>query len=493
MAGELLLALDLGTTSVRAIAFEPGGRARGRAARSLTTRCPAPGRVEQDPTEYREASRSVLAEALHRAGAGARDVAGIGIASQRATLVAWDAQSGRALGPAIGWQDQRAVPLAERLETEGLALGAQALATRLAWARHHDPTLREAARSGRLMCGTPDAWLHATASGDLRGATDPGQASCTALYDPRSGDWSRALLERLGLAEIDLPPIAATSGIVGETDARWLGAPVPLAARAGDQQASAFGLGVHRAGQTKLTLGTAAMLDRHTGSERRRAPAGCHPVALWQLAEHDIEWAVEGAVHTAGAVLDWLVSLGVADDVAGLLALAEGADSAGVVFVPALQGLGAPFADDGVHASIGGITRGAGREALCRAALEGLAHRIAALCAALAADDDAPCELRVDGGLARSELVLGLVADATGRVLARPEEVETTALGAGMLAALAVGAVAGPEEFAGWHRTARRIEPQLPAGARAEARARWAEEIGRAREWAARRLAAAET
>lgn len=469
MARELLLALDLGTTNARALVLEPDGTLRGRAVRPLRARFPAPGRVEQDPEEWVTTSIEVLRAALHAAGIHARAVAGLGIATQRATAVAWDAKTGRALAPALGWQDRRPLEVADWLAERGLPLGTQPAAAKFVWWQRCDPHIAEMRRRGRLRLGTPDAWLGMRLSGCA--VTDPGQASCTALYDPAARDWSAVLLERLELERSALPRIVATAESAGETHAGLLGAAVPVVARAGDQQAAAFAQGVHTRGAAKLTLGTSAMLDVHVGEAPCAPPTGCVPLALWRLPDGSEAWCLEGHVATAGATVEWLRMLGLLRAVDEVDAVArEAATSDGVVFVPALEGLATPFSDPRAAGLIGGLTRGSGRAQLVRAALEGIAQRCADVWDVLRPD----CAgVPVDGGLARSEVLLQLLADLLGRPVEPAAELETTALGAGWLAGLASGVIGDPASCGARRGAARRVEPRLGDAERVARRAEW--------------------
>jgi glycerol kinase len=486
---ELLLGLDLGTTRVCALAAAPDGRVLARAHRPLEAASPAPGHVEQDPEAMVARSIEALREALAGARASARDVAAVGLASQRATAVAWDARSGRALAPAIGWQDQRTAPRVAELRRAGVALTTLPSSTKFEhWLRGADDdarAVRAAAEAGALRLGTPDAWLGFRLGADRRSVTDPGCASCTGLYGLARGDWDERALALFGVPREALPEVVATCEPAGALDAAHLGAPVPLAARAGDQQAAAFAAGARGRGDAKLTLGTSAMLDVHAG-EAPAAPGpargargrdglpsvpGAHTLALWRLAPGARDaLCLEGSVVTAGAALDWLARLGLAP-AAEDLAAAAAPDAGGAWFVPALQGLGTPFLDLGARGTLGGLSLATGRGEVARAALEGVAQRCADLCEALGVGSRA---LPVDGGLARSDLLLQLVADLTGLALERAAEVETTALGAALLAGVAVGIAApdrGPGAAAG--PGAARFAPRVSDAARGAARARW--------------------
>jgi glycerol kinase len=478
---DLLLALDLGTTRVRALVLEPGGAVRGRAERTLPVAFPAPGRVEQDPEALFQESLGVLREALANSRAAARDVAALGIATQRATVLAWEAQSLAPLAPAIGWQDQRTRARCAALRAEGVPVSTLASATKLEWWLHGgEARVAAAAARGRLCLGTPDVWLTARLTGGAAFVTDPGQASATALFDLARGTWSAPALACFGVPEEALPRVVPSAGVVGETPAALLGAPLPVAARAGDQQASCFAQGVHAPGRAKLTLGTSAMCDVHTEGLAARPPRGGYALALWQLpGEHAPRYAVEGTVVTAGAAVEWLAVLGVLPEVAALDAVARQAvSSQGMAFVPALQGLGTPFLDDCARGLVVGLTRGAGRGELARALIEGVAHRCVDVLEALGV---AASPLPVDGGLAASELVLAALADFSGLEIARAAELETTALGAAGLAGLAVGLYADPAASVAGRAAGPRIAPQASAAVRHAARARWREALARSR------------
>jgi glycerol kinase len=479
MSRAALLALDLGTTGVRALAVAPDGRVLARAYRPLAVAFPWPGHVEQDPREMETASADVLREALAGARLAATDVAGLGIVTQRATVIAWSARSGEPLAPALGWQDQRTAPRVAWFRERGIPMTTLASATKLEWWLREEPAIARAAADGTLRFGTPDAWLGYRLSGGDAHVTDPGNAACTALFDTATGGWSEPLCALFGVDPKTLPRIAPTSGVVGETPRALLGAPVALAARAGDQQAATFAQGAHARGDAKLTLGTSAMLDLHTGSEPAAPPEGAYPLALWRLADGTTDFCLEGTVITAGAAVDWLVSLGIASDAAALDALARSVSSSGgVAFVPALQGLGTPFLDDSARGLVGGLTRGTGRAELARAAFEGIAQRCADVCDGLAVPAG---PLRVDGGLARSDFLVRAIADLAGRPLWRARETETTALGAAFLAGLATGVWRDPADCRRAIPAPERFEAGLAEDARLGARARWHAVVARAR------------
>jgi glycerol kinase len=466
-----VLALDLGTTSVRALVVGEDGSVRGRASRPLETRYPGPGRVEQDPAGWWRGAQQVMAESLARAGLRAADLGALGVVTQRATALAWDARTGAPLAPALGWQDVRAAPRVAELAKQGIPLSPLASAAKFEWLLEHVPELRAAARAGRLRLGTPDAWLGDRLSAGASFATDPGQASCTGLYDLRGASWLAAPLAALGIEPGWLPRVEATSETLAETPGALLGAPVPVSARAGDQQAAAFAQGVYEPGAGKLTLGTAAMLDVHSGDAPAPFARGAFPLALWRLSGGGQAFCLEGSVVTAGSAIEWLVELGLLgapdalDAVAGSTATTDG-----VVFVPALQGLGTPFLDERARGAWLGLTRGSCAPHLVRAALEGIAQRCADLCEALPLR---PGPLPVDGGLARSDLLLARLADLSGRELDRAAETETTALGAAYLAGLAVGVWPDPASARATAAPPARFAPRIGDGERAPQRASW--------------------
>jgi glycerol kinase len=470
VSAALLLALDLGTTGVRALLVDAGGAVRGRAWRPLETRFPEPGRVEQDPEEMWRRSVEVLHAALSEGGAAVSEVAGVGVVTQRATVLAWDAASGRPLAPAVGWQDQRTAPRVAELRAQGIPITTLPSATKFEWWLRGDGAVARAARAGTLRLGNPDAWLTWRLCGGGVHVTDPGQASCTGLYDLAAGGWSPDAAGLFAVPLETLPRVVGTAEVVGETPRSLLGARIAVAARAGDQQAAVFAQGAHAPGDAKLTLGTSAMLDLHAGAAPAPFENGVFPLALWRLEGGDA-FCREASVITAGAVVDWLVDLGLLRAASDLDAVAGSVpDAGGVVFVPALQGLGTPWLDDAARGLVVGLTRGSTAAHAVRAAVEGVAQRCADLCEALGLRDGA---LRCDGGLARSDLLLGRVAELCNLTVLRAAETETTALGAAFLAGLATGVFADPAACAARARPAARFEPALDAGPRAEQRARF--------------------
>jgi len=474
---EHVLALDLGTTGVRALVVGADGAIRARAWRPLTSRFPQPGWLEQDPAEYWSCSEAAVREALAAAQLGARDLAAIGVVTQRGTALAWHAGRGAPLGPAIGWQDQRTGARVGGLVSQGIPVSSMTSATKLEWLLRHESAVREAARTHQLRLGTPDAWLTDRLTGGAAFATDASQASCTGLYDMRSGAWSEPALACFEIEPAWLPRLVPTNAVVGETPHAWLGASVPVAARAGDQQAATFAQGALAPGAAKLTLGTSAILELHSGDAPPRAARGAYPLALWELEHARRAFCLEGTVVTAGAAIEWLVDLGLLASVGDLDAVAARAPTPqGIVCVPALQGLGTPQLDSSARAILLGLTRGSRAEHVVRAMLEGIAQRCADVCEALALP---PGPLRVDGGLARSDAFVAALADALGREVWRAAEIETTALGAAYLAGLAVGVWRSAESAVATAAAPARIAPRVGDAERLERRAAWRRAIER--------------
>jgi glycerol kinase len=354
-----------------------------------------------------------------------------------------------------------------------------ASATKFEWFLRHEAAVSAAAREGRLRFGTPDVWLTDRLTGGGVFATDASQASCTGLYDLRSGAWSEPAFACFGIDRSCLPVVVPTNAVVGETPRSWLGASVPIAARAGDQQAATFAQGALAPGAAKLTLGTSAMLDLHTGDTPARAPRGSYPLALWELEPGPRAFCLEGTVITAGSAIEWLVDLGLLASASDLDSVAARAPtSEGVVCVPALQGLGTPWLEAGARAILLGLSRGSRAEHVVRAMIEGIAQRCADVCDTLALP---PGPLRVDGGLSRSDAFVAALADALGREVWRAAETETTALGAVYLAGIAVGVWRSAQEAVATAAAPEQITPRIGDAERTALRASWQRAVERAR------------
>lgn len=491
-----LLALDQGTTSSRAIVFDASGRVCGLAQAEFPQHFPVPDRVEHDPQDILRSQFDCAREALANAGIAARAVAAIGIANQRETTVLWERASGRALAPAIVWQDRRTAAECARLRAEGWADDVRARtgleldpyfsATKLGWLLDHVPGARARAERGELAFGTIDSWLIWHLSGGRLHLTDPGNASRTMLFNLHTLSWDPVLLARFRIPPTLLPQVVPSTGVCGETDPALFGAAIPIAGVGGDQQAAIFGQGCLAPGMAKNTYGTGCFLLMNTGATPVVSANRLLGTVAWSGVRTGTTYALEGSVFMGGAVVQWLRdALGLVKKVADVEALAASvADSGGVVMVPAFTGLGAPYWDANARGTLLGLSRGSTGAHIARAALESIAMQSADLVEAMIRDGAAPLhELRVDGGAAANDLLMQMQADALGVPVLRPRLLETTAFGAACLAALGCGLWTRADEIATHWQLDRRFEPQWCAARRAQARARWARAVGRARDW----------
>lgn len=471
-----VLAIDEGGSGVRAYVFDHDGREVGTAYLEISTFCPRPSWVEHDPMELWDRSLEVARAALERARIPAASVAGLGVCNQRASALVWDADTGKPIYPAIGWQDLRTVEFCEELGRRGYILSPLQSASKLAWVLDNVPGARARAEAGRLRFGTVDAWLTWKLSGGAAHVSDDSNASCTGVYDFLSGQWDTALLESLRLPRSGFPSIVSTSAVVGTTARELFDAAIPIASRAGDQQAAMFGQLCVRPGTMKITYGTAAMMDLNVGPSIRLSPNGCFPLVLWGLGG-DRSYCLEGSAVTVGAAMQWLRDgLGILSDVAESEVIANSIrDSGGVWCVPAFQGLGTPYLDPGARAVIGGLSRATGRAQVVRAVLEGIAFRCGEVIEALRADaPDSDLEVvRVDGGAARNDFLMQCQADVTGVSIERPVVFDAACLGAAYLAGLATGFWRDVAELGRMWRRDRSFEPRWTADQRAEHMARW--------------------
>jgi glycerol kinase len=472
---SLLLALDQGTTSSRAILFDRRGVPVATAQREFRQHFPQPGWVEHDADEIWATQRATITEVLGRARVTVDAVHALGITNQRETTVLWDRASGTPIAPAIVWQDRRTAPLCAQLKSEGhadfvrertgLVLDPYFSATKIAWLLEHVPGARARAERGELAFGTIDTWLAWRLSDGALHVTDPSNASRTLLYDLHRGDWSDALLELFGVPRALLPQIVPSSGPIA--DVVLEGRRIPLAGIAGDQQAALFGQGCFEHGMAKNTYGTGCFLLMNTGSRPRESVSGLLATAAWTLATPagpQPTFALEGSVFVAGAVVQWLRDgLGLiarADEVEALAASVP--DTAGVHLVPAFAGLGAPWWDPDARGALLGLTRGTHRAHVARAALESIAFQSADLLQAMQRDAHEPLtELRVDGGASANDLLMQFQADLLGVPVVRPKVLETTALGAACLAGVATGFWEDPHALARHWQVDRRFEPRM--------------------------------
>ncbi len=475
MPRDHLLALDQGTSSSRAIVFHRSGRVVAMAQREFAQHYPQPGWVEHDADEIWATQRATAEEALARAGLAARDIAAIGITNQRETTVLWNRATGRPLHRAIVWQDRRTEPLCAQLRaqpgfadtvraTTGLVVDPYFSGTKLRWLLDHVSGARVAAAQGELAFGTVDSWLLWQLTGGRVHATDVSNASRTMLFDVKHNRWDHALLAALHVPDNVLPQVFPSAHVYGETT--LFGEPIPVAGIAGDQQAALFGQACFTPGLAKNTYGTGCFMLMHTGARFERSGHGLITTAAAQ-ATATPQFALEGSVFIGGAVVQWLrdglKAIASSKDVEALAASVS--DSAGVVFVPAFTGLGAPYWNADARGAIVGLSRGSTVAHIARAAVESIAFQSAALLQAMAQDAAAQgvalAELRVDGGACVNDALMQFQADLLGIDVVRPAVTETTALGAAYLAGLATGVYAGTDELAAQWREERRFRPAL--------------------------------
>ena len=490
---SIILALDQGTTSSRALAFDAEGRVRGMAQRELPQIFPRPGWVEHDPEVIWATQLATAREALAQAEAVPGDVAAIGITNQRETTVVWDRSTGRPVANAIVWQDRRTAEVCEALKQAGheplfrsrtgLMLDPYFSGTKVSWILDHVPGARARAESGELLFGTVDSWLVWKLTGGRSHFTDASNASRTLLFDIARGDWNDELLDVLRVPRAMLPRVVASGDRVAITDADVMGAAIPVAGIAGDQQAALFGQRCTAPGRVKNTYGTGCFMLMHTGTRIPESKHSLLSTVAWQR-EGRTEYALEGSVFVAGAAVQWLRDgLGIISSAAEVEGLAKTVpDNGGVSFVPAFTGLGAPHWDPFARGTLCGLTRGTTRGHIARAALEGIALQTADILDCMQADAGVPLrELRVDGGATRNDLLMQFQADVLGVPVVRSTGTESTALGAAFLAGRAVGFWPDDASLDALWQVERVFEPSMSAEQVHSLKAQWRKAIGQAR------------
>ena len=480
MTEPLILVLDAGTTSTRAMLFTAAGEPRGVAQAELTQHYPRPGWVEHDAGEIWDKTLA-CARAMVEKACGAERVAAIGVTNQRETVVAWDRATGEPLACAVVWQDRRTSVFCDELreagheaairDQTGLLLDPYFSATKMRWLLDNEPAVAEAARAGRLAFGTIESWLVFKLTGEH--LTDAGNASRTLLLPLAGASWDAGLGELFGVPREALPEVVDSAGRFASTG--LFGAEIPICGLAGDQQAATIGQGCLRTGDTKATYGTGAFVLANQGAAIPRSRHRLLGTVLHQLGG-ERTYALEGSVFVAGSFVKWLRdSLGFIETAAETEALARSVpDAGGVVIVPALSGMGAPHWRPEARGTIRGLSFATGKAHIVRAALEAMAHQTHDLAAAFAADGAPWTVLKIDGGMAANDWMAQDIADVTGLPVVRPDFVETTALGAAMLAAVGAGlhpsleaaaaAMIGPE---------KRFEPAMAAAVRDRRLAAW--------------------
>ncbi len=485
-----VLAIDCGTTGVTALVVSEKGEVVARAYQEFQQHFPAPGWVEHEPEEIWVALLSACRAALE-----GQTVTAVGITDQRETAVLWDRRTLQPPRRAVVWQDRRTTELCQRLrdagheprvaELTGLRLDPYFTATKLAWLRENDPRAWEGVAAGTTAVGTVDSYVVARLTGGAQHVTDASNASRTLLFDLRTGDWSDELCELFGVPRGALPRVVPSYGVVGRTDPdTFLGLDLPIAGIAGDQQAALFGQACYAPGSSKCTYGTGSFVLVNTGDQPVLSERLLTTVA-WMAPDGALTYALEGAVFVTGAAVQWLRDgLQVIGGAAEVESLARQVpDSGGVVFVPALTGLGAPHWDPTARGTVMGITRGTTRAHLARATLDAIAFEVRDVVDAMTSEAGVALpSLQVDGGASANDLLCQLQADQLGVPVQRPQVLETTALGAAFLAGLGTGVWASTDELSStWHLD-RQFEPV--AGVRDDGtHARWLRAVERSQGW----------
>ncbi|HEY4439030.1 MAG TPA: glycerol kinase GlpK [Candidatus Elarobacter sp.] len=490
----VILALDQGTTSSRAIVFDRDGRTVGFDQREFPQYFPQPGWVEHDPEEIWSSQRAVAEGALQAAGVSARDVAAIGITNQRETTMLWDRRTGAPIANAIVWQDRRTAAACDALRARGtgalvtaqtgLLLDPYFSATKIAWLLDTVPGARARAEAGELAFGTVDAWLIWKLTAGARHVTDVTNASRTMLFDIHRLEWSDELLAALDIPRAILPEVLPCTADFGTTT--LFGEAIRICGVAGDQQAALVGQAGFDAGVAKNTYGTGSFVVLNTGAQVVRSEHGLLATVAYAFERARATYALEGSVFVTGAAVQWLRDgLGMIERSADVEALARSVDDNGDCwFVPAFTGLGAPYWDPHARGTIVGLTRGTTRAHLARAALEAMAYQTADVVAAMERDAGLRlAELRVDGGAAANALTMQVQADVLGVPVVRPAVLETTALGAAYLAGLQSGFWDDVTTVARQWREDARFTPAIGDAERLAILARWRRAVERSRGW----------
>lgn len=494
---KYILALDQGTTSSRSIIYDNHCHPVATAQQEFRQHFPKPGRVEHDANEIWESVLSTAREAIARAGISAADLAAIGITNQRETIVVWDRCTGEPIAPAIVWQDRRTTDYMAALREAGqetlvqnrtgLLLDPYFSASKLHWLLRDVPGAKQRAAGGELAAGTIDSWLIWKLTGGREHATDVTNASRTMLMDIRRGCWDDELLALFDIPHAILPRIAPSSGHFGTCDPALLGAAVPIRGVVGDQQAALFGQLCTDPGLVKCTYGTGCFMLLFTGPDAVPSRSRLLTTVAWQIGDAPLQYALEGSVFVGGAAVQWLRDgLGIIKSAPEVNELAARVpDSSGVVVVPAFAGLGAPWWEPSARGAIFGLTRGATAAHVARATLEGIAWQVVDVLGAMEKDAGRKiAALRVDGGASASDLLMQMQADALGVRIDRPLNVETTALGAAMMAGLGAGLWKSVEELSAVREVDKTFVPAATAKDRRAKLKIWRKAVKRARNWA---------
>jgi glycerol kinase len=488
-----VLAIDAGTTGVTALVVDERGSVVAKGYQEFAQHFPQPGWVEHAPEEIWQATLEATAAVLKQVDAG--ELKAVGITNQRETILLWDRETLGSPRRAIVWQDRRTADICDRLRGEGhedrvaeltgLRLDPYFSGTKLTWLAEHEPQTWALVEAGRYAVGTVDSYLVARMTRGTWHVTDVSNACRTLLLDLERGEWSDELCSLFGVPRDALPDLVANWGEVATTDpSTFCGLSLPISGLAGDQQAALFGQTCFDVGDAKCTYGTGSFILTNTGTTLERSDAGLLSTAAWRSPDGELTYALEGAIFVTGAAVQWLRDglqiVGSAAETAAIAATVD--DTDGVVFVPALTGLGAPHWDPHARGTIIGITRGTTRAHLVRATLEAIAFEVRDVLATMPDAGDTP--LRVDGGASANDLLCQLQADQVGRVVERPTVVETTGLGAAFLAGLGAGVWDSADDLRQtWHLD-RSFSPAADRSKADAAHARWLDAVERSKGWA---------
>lgn len=490
-----ILALDQGTTSSRAILFNENASPISSAQEEFEQLFPQPGHVEHDPEAIWKTQLETAQQALANAKVRPEEVAAIGVTNQRETTVLWERDTGKPVANAIVWQSRITAEICDRLKSEGLedtfrkktglVVDAYFSGTKIKHLLDTVPGLRSRAERGEILFGTIDTFLLWRLTGGRLHITDYTNASRTLIYNIHALDWDDELLAFLDIPRAMLPDVRASSEVYGQTDPALFGAAIPIAGIAGDQQAATFGQGCFEIGEAKNTYGTGCFMLMNTGNKPVASTHGLLTTIGWGLGD-EVTYCLEGSVFIAGAVVQWLRDgLGIIKSSREVEQLAASVpDTNGVYFVPAFVGLGAPYWNQRARGTIAGLTRGATKAHLARAALEAMAYQTRDVLEAMQQDSGTPlAKLKVDGGAAANNLMMQFQSDLLGVPVERPVVQETTALGAAYLAGLAIGVWKDKGEVTRRWALDREFRPSMPDGERSRLYGRWKEAVARSIDW----------
>jgi len=492
-----ILALDQGTTSSRSIIYNERLEVVASAQMEFTQHFPQPGWVEHDAMEIWESVLSTAREAIAKAGIKPTEIASVGITNQRETVVVWDRKTGLPVHRAIVWQDRRTGEAMQALreagrealiqQRSGLLLDPYFSASKMRWILQEIPDGQARAASGELAAGTIDSWLIFKLTSGAAHVTDVSNASRTMLMNIHSGDWDPELLALFNIPASLLPRIAPSSGNLGMVDPSLFGAAMPVCSAIGDQQSALFGQLCTKPGLVKCTYGTGCFLLVFTGPDAVESSNRLLTTVAWKIGDGALQYAMEGSVFMGGAAIQWLRDgLGIIQSAPDVNALAASVpDNGGVCLVPAFTGLGAPYWDADARGTIFGLTRGSTSAHIARATLEGIAFQVADVVTAMQNDSGKKITtLRVDGGACASDLLMQIESDTLGCVVERPVNIESTALGAAMLAGLGAGIWPNVEALTKIRSVDRRFQPEITAQTRRTRAKVWKKAVKRAQKWA---------